>query len=312
LANFAKTSPQLVNKIKKIEQLASNFLAKRKEHEQALMDYDESTSRLESATATGDNLKTAITKRLDVLKQRKPDSLLNESKKEYQNVHADYGSNHSITQKLKEFIDFFESLTKDLQHFQDTLSNIIKYWEKKQDVIKYDFFCCPNDEHFITDIKNAIEEYNKETKRQKEAKKKSDGLMDECNKALQKHQEEVRSFDNKLMLQAISNPSDYFTVNACQKFNLSIYVEELSVSVDVLTDAILDYFNKQKAVFKNIVQMFMDSTSPTIIDTIFNSNRLRMCREYKTVDIKKVKDVISAVDSLLKEYEDVSKIKQEK
>ena len=55
-----------------------------------------------------------------------------------------------------------------------------------------------------------------------------------------------------------------------------------------------------------IIGIFMYSDTPTVIDGIFNAARLRVCRQYKTIDPEEVKAFIVKIAEALAEYEKIS------
>lgn len=312
--NDSLFSPGLMSKISYIVKSADNLTTKIRERENANEEYNENNQRLSSALAKCYGLKTLISVRQDEIRKNIYDytKAYNYSERIFNENSKCYGVTHRYTLQEKKNRDDYADQKNIAQRYCNALSDLKKFLDKKIIPRDYKFVCYPFDAHFWEDVRIAIENYTKMTKLMAMTEKKLNQVRSANSIALTNYRNAVHRLDDASLFTLINRPDLYFSDWACQEFELPIYAEIESVNIDILTDEILAYFNTQESVFNELIRKFTYSLSPSIIDSIFNASRLRLCREYKAVDIEKVKALSKNVDEFMRESENVTVILSEK
>ncbi|NLZ65674.1 MAG: hypothetical protein GX906_04700 [Clostridiales bacterium] len=220
--------------------------------------------------------------------------------------HSDYYREANRLDELKKAIEVLSEQKVLAQKYFDALSDLKSFWDIKKIPERYEYISYPHDEGLFDEMQKAINNHISAENNLLCANMEVEEIWQEMNEKLRKYQELVEATSDDILLITIENAIDYYTPEACSKLGLPVEESVEPINVSILSDKILDCLEKNNYIFKDMLQKFMNSESPTIIDTVFNASRLRTYRIYKSIDPDEVKKTIEYVEKLLQAYTDVS------
>lgn len=222
------------------------------------------------------------------------------------------GDTHEETLQQQEYIDYLQAQRKTVQNYDKALSNLIEFLKGEKIPRNYSFVCYPLDKHFMKEVEDAIKEIVASRKSKESAEKIRKKAQETSDPVLHNYRQAVLQFLDKSLRSLIDEPNKWFSDWACTEFGLPIRSKIEPVKVDVLKGEILNYFIENEKEFNELIRKFMDSSSPSIIDSLFNERRLSLYRECKSVDFDRVREVRDKADKLIREGTNVTAILPEK
>lgn len=221
-----------------------------------------------------------------------------------------YGESQKKIQQPISFLKSVQSEITKAENLVEFLNNLLKCWNKKVE-FKGEIQPYSNDKKLADDVKK-IKKLIKDYTDIKIEIDKIESELEEEQKVRDKNLEEYKTHYGFLcknyLSEFLDKPEGVIKKEAIALLKLPIKVAKVEIEVDDLTDAILQYFDKKKDAFNKIITTYISSTSPSVIDSIFNPNRLELCRTYKSIDVAKVKKLIKTIEELIKNSENILSI----
>ena len=264
---------------------------------------------LDAAQKAGDKIREAMQKRVEKIKEHQKD--LEDLLKSQNDINRKWvrviGTKERSDDAQINKINRESAINKKAIK---TLIILIGCWDKKTDpcirrvLVKTDGLL-EGDKHFGKDISSALKNYKEKKKAYEKAGadvKKAEEILSASKNAYEK---EVGDLLDQKGYTFLDDPKTYLTLSVRREFGLPLSSSVEPVTESELVELLNAYFADDENYMK-IIGIFMYSDTPTVIDGIFNAARLRVCRQYKTIDPEEVKAFIVKIAEALAEYEKIS------
>lgn len=308
---ISRFDKSVASEIRYIMTLANNLKTKADKYEAAKTECSDNEQLLIDALAERDWLTISIAERQEKISDavHAYDEAYKWTDRIYQANIDGYGEEREETLWEKKRRDYYKAQKDTAEKYYAALSNLIKFLEDEKIPSNYSFVCYPLDAHFRKEAEDAINTIVELKRSNERANKALPQAQKDFDSAWKDYQQKVRqSLDKSMLRLLIDQPNVWFTEGACREFKLPILLENEAVGVDALKAEILDYFDKYERAFNELIRKFMDSSSPSIIDSIFNEKRLILYREYQSVDHNRVRAANEKADELISESKNVAEI----
>ncbi len=210
----------------------------------------------------------------------------------------------SLKQEMNNVSENSNKTIKTLKNTCDAFKKAIEAWDVKDSTALQPFT------YSLRQLKKHIVSYNAESANLRRHLKSANESLAMLESRKRQYAERVNGLSTEMLSEAIKQSQLYFSAWAIEEFAINAVPEPKMLTLDEIKEQFFIYLkDSENNIFEQILDAFIQSSSPCVIDSFFNAIKLRALREYKSIDRDKINVMLKELSELVTEQADISAIK---